>query len=257
MLYDELISASRPRFQHFFRNVKTFQNQFCWDDFSARCYRCLYTQNNARSPISVPQAQRQIPELREMCEKCRDYFVPKRNESIPKYDVLLGQQMEEELMAFLSKKLGATVCRGDQENMSYPDCKILRADNTVAAYFEVKYHAAPFVYSMKHTGRPCYEGSATLDYQKIEKQLRLIQQEITVPVYYMHWIDYPCLKGIFYETAQAVRLHMEQQHVEFQRKKREGDDKKSQGARYLTKLYSYLLDLGSFEEMVEEFRSLL
>lgn len=121
----------------------------------------------------------------------------------------------------------------------------------------MKYHAAPFVYSVRFTGRECYEGSATLDYKKIKKQLALIAEEIDVPVYYLHWIDYPCLKGIFYESAESVREHMEQQHVEFERKKREGDDQKSAGARYFSKIYSYLLELGDFESLVEELEALL
>ena len=257
MLYEELLSASKPRFDAFFKHVKIFENQFCWDELNAQCYECFYADNTYDNMMSVDKAKRQIAGLSEMCEKCRDYFLPKRNESIPKYDVNLGNQMEEEIMAFLQNKLGTTVCRGDTENLSYPDCKILKADGTVAAYFEVKYHAAPFVFSKKFTGRECYEGSATLDYGKMQKQLAFIEQEIDVPVYYLHWIDYPCLKGIFYENSESVKKHMMQQHAEFARKKREGDAKKSAGARYLSKIYSYLLDLKSFEEMIEEFRSLL
>ena len=116
--------------------------------------------------------------MKDICKKCGNYFIPKRNESIPKYDVILGKQMEEELMDFLSKKLQTKVCRGDLENRSYPDCKILREDGSIAAYFEVKYHAAPFVYAKRFTGRECYEGSATLDYKKMKKQLALIEEEI-------------------------------------------------------------------------------
>lgn len=257
MLYEELLEAAKPRFEKFFMNVKTFENQFCWDEYNAQCYDYFYKNNSYDSLATVKGAKEAIPEMKDMCPKCGTYFVPKRNESIPKYDVILGQQMEEEIMKFLSEKLGTEVCRGDLENRSYPDCKIMKKDGTAAAYFEVKYHAAPFVYSVRFTGRECYEGSATLDYKKMKKQLALIEEEIDVPVYYLHWIDYPCLKGVFYESSDAVKAHMEQQHVEFERKKREGDDKKSAGARYFSKIYSYLLELKSFEEMIDEFKALL
>lgn len=257
MLYEELLQASKPRFDEFFGNVPIFENQFCWNEFNEQCYDLLYTNNSYDNLATVAGAKESIDEMKQMCCKCGEYFVPKRNESIPRYDVILGQQMEEELMQFLQDKLGTVVCRGDLENRSYPDCKVLKKDGTVAAYFEVKYHAAPFVYSVRFTGRECYEGSATLDYKKIKKQLALIAEEIDVPVYYLHWIDYPCLKGIFYESAESVREHMEQQHVEFERKKREGDDQKSAGARYFSKIYSYLLELGDFESLVEELEALL
>ena len=257
MLYEELLDLSKPRFDEFFKNVKTFENQFCWNEYNEQCYEFLYNNNSYDDLVTVRGAKEAIPGMKEMCSKCGAYFIPKRNESIPRYDVILGQQMEEEIMKFLQKKLGAVVCRGDLENRSYPDCKILKADGSVAAYFEVKYHAAPFVYSVRFTGRECYEGSATLDYKKMKKQLALIEEKIDVPVYYIHWLDYPCLKGIFYESSDSVKAHMEQQHAEFERKKREGDDKKSAGARYFSKIYSYLLELKGFEEMMDEFKALL
>ncbi|OUQ55029.1 hypothetical protein B5E58_12955 [Tyzzerella sp. An114] len=257
MLYNELIEVSKPRFEKFFKNVKIFENQFCWNDYNAKCYDYFYKTNTYDELATVADAKKCIPEMKDICKKCGNYFIPKRNESIPKYDVILGKQMEEELMDFLSKKLQTKVCRGDLENRSYPDCKILREDGSIAAYFEVKYHAAPFVYAKRFTGRECYEGSATLDYKKMKKQLALIEEEIEVPVYYVHWIDYPCLKGIFYENSYMIKEHMEQQHAEFERKKREGDDKKSINARYFSKIYSYLLELKSFEEMLEEFKLLL
>ena len=257
MLYEELLASSKPRFDEFFKNVTTFENQFTWSDFNQQCYDCFYTNNSYDNLATVRGTKEQVPELKEMCKKCGAYFIPARNKSIPKYDVILGQQMEEEVMSFLSKKLGTTVCRGDLENRSYPDCKILKKDGSVAAYFEVKYHAAPFVYASRFTGRECYEGSATLDYKKMKKQLELIDTEIDVPVFYLHWIDYPCLKGIFYESSEAVKAHMNEQHAEFERKKREGDEQKTKGAQYFSKIYSYLLDLKDFDAMIAEFSSLI
>lgn len=257
MLYEELLEVSKPRFDEFFKNVKIFENQFCWNEYNEQCYKFFYTDNSYVDLATVKGAKEAIPGMKAICSKCGAYFIPKRNESIPKYDVILGQQMEEELMKFIEGKLGTIVCRGDLENRSYPDCKILKKDGSVAAYFEVKYHAAPFVCAVRFTGRECYEGSATLDYKKIKKQLALIEAEIDVPVYYLHWIDYPCLKGIFYESAVSVKAHMEQQHAEFERKKRDGDNQKTAGVRYFSKMYSYLLELRSFDEMIQEFKILL
>ncbi len=257
MLYTELLEASKPRFEEFFKNVRTFDNQFTWSKMNEECYQYFYADNSYDDLATVKGAKERIDGMKEMCSQCGKYFIPKRNESIPKYDVILGQQMEEEMMSFLKAKLGTEVCRGDLENRSYPDCKILKADGTPAAYFEVKYHAAPFVYAYRFTGRECYEGSLTLDYKKMKKQLALIDEEIDVPVFYVHWVDFPCLKGVFYETSDQVKEHMNQQHAEFERKSREGDSQKTAGARYFSKIYSYLLELKSFEEMIEEFKGLL
>lgn len=257
MLYEELLEESKKSFDDFFKNVTTFENQFTWSKFNEHCYKLMYKKNSYEELATVKGMKEEIPELKKMCNKCGEYFVPARNKSIPRYDVVLGEQMERELMTFLANKLEVTVERGDLQNRSYPDCVIRKKDGSIVAYFELKYHAAPFVYAYRFTGRECYEGSATLDYKKIKKQLELVDKEIEVPVFYVHWIDYPCLKGIFYESSEMVKRHLESQHAEFERKKREGDDQKSAGAKYFSKIYSYLLELGSFEEMVREFQTLI
>ncbi len=257
MLYEELLASCKPRFDEFFRNVPVFENQFTWSGFNQECYDYMYTANSSDHIAPVKELKEKIPGLKKMCRKCGSFFIPARNKSIPKYDVIMGQQHEEALMGFLQDKLGAKTERADTENKSLPDCKILKRDGTTAAYFEVKYHGAPFVSAKNLTGRYCYEGSATLDHKKIEKQLALIEEGLDAPVFYVHWLDYPCLKGIFYETSSQVRDYISHRHEVFERAKREGDDMKSKKAVYLKKMYSPLLSMRSFEEFVDELRGLL
>lgn len=257
MIYKELLEFSKDRLDDFFANVKIYENQFVWTDFSARCYECMYINNSYDNFSVVKELKEQIPELKDTCKKCGNFFMPQRNKSIPKYDVILGKQHEEILMEFLSRKLGAKIDRGDLQNRRYPDCAVYDNKGNIVAYFEVKFHGAPFVSALQLTGRYCYEGSATLDYKKIEKQLELIKAEISVPVYYVHWIEYPCLKGVFYERAEQVDEYIKKEHIEFERKKREGDEYKSRMSRYYAKMYSPLLKMGSFEEMIEELAGLL
>lgn len=257
MLYDELLESAGERFHTFLKNVPTFENQFVWSECNERCYRAMYEENPADAPVSVAELKDQIPELRELCKKCAAFYVRPRNNSILKYDLLLGKQHEEVLMSFLSRKLDAVVERGDLEDRSYPDCRILRSDGSIAAYFEVKFHGAPFINALHKTGRYCYEGSATLDCKKIEKQLALIDTEITAPVYYLHWIEYPCLKGIFCERSEDVKQYISEQHTVFERKLREGDLQKSKDSVYLTKMYSPLLRMMPFEQFLSELRALV
>lgn len=255
--YEELLGYSKTRFDEFFKNVPIFENQFGYSDFNRKCYKEMYEENSYESIKTVKELKEKIFELKETCKKCGNFFIPQRNKSIPKYDVILGQQHEEVLMEFLTKELGTKVVRGDLENRSYPDCKVLNNDGKPVAYFEVKFHGAPFVSALQLTGRYCYEGSATLDHKKIEKQLSIIKNEIDVPVFYVHWLAYPCLKGIFYETFQHVEKYISNKHAEFEREKREGDDKKSKTAVYLKKMYSPLLELDDFDSLIETLRSLL
>ena len=237
MLYEELLEKSKERFDDFFKNVPIYENHFTWSDFNEQCYNSMYLNNTYDNFATVKDLKMKIPELKDTCKKCGSFFIPARNNSIPRYDVIMGKQHEEVLMEFLSTKLNVNIKRGDLQNRSYPDCVIYKKDGSIAAYFEVKFHGAPFVRALQLTGRYCYEGSATLDYKKIQKQLSIIEDEIDVPVYYLHWLEYPCLKGVFYENATQVKKYISIQRTEFERKKREGDELKSKNARYYIKMY--------------------
>lgn len=253
MLYEELLAFCQKRLLYFFRNVPTFENQFCWTSLSKRCYEEMYQKHVI---TGTEELKRSIPGLAQTCQRCAAFYIPARNKSIPKYDLILGKQLEEALMAFLSAKLGAKTCRGDQQNLSLPDCRILKPDGKTAAYFEVKFHAAPFVKSRQFTGRYCYEGSATLDLAKIQKQLALIDSGLDAPVFYVHWIEYPCLKGIFYQTSAQVRAEFAG-GSEFARRFRDGDRDKAPKNVYLSKKYAPLLEMGDFESFAAELERLI
>ncbi|MDG0889240.1 hypothetical protein [Paracholeplasma manati] len=250
MLYQELLDSCKKRFEDFFKNTVIFENQFSWSDYNERLYELMFSTNSYDKFRTVKELKDSVPELKELCKKCGSFFLPQRNKSIPKYDVILGKQHEEAMMDFLSYKLKTTVIRADLENRSLPDCKVLKRDGSVAAYFEVKFHGAPFVSAINLTGRYCYEGSATLDYKKIEKQLKLIEEGLDAPVFYVHWLEYPCLKGVFFETSDQVAEYIKGQHEVFEREKRAGDDQKSSKSVYLKKMYSPLLKMKRFEDFL-------
>ncbi|WP_440451963.1 hypothetical protein [Ruminococcus intestinalis] len=257
MLYEELLNSCKSQFDDFFKNIELFENQFTWSEFNNKCYDLMFTQNSPDNIFTVKELKEKICELKDTCKKCGNYYMPARNKSIPKYDVIMGKQHEDALMNFLEYKLGAKNERADLGNRSMPDCKILNSDGSVAAYYEVKFHGAPFIMALAKTGRYCYEGSATLDYKKIEKQLNIIEDNLDAPLYYIHWIDYPCLKGVFYETAEQVKNYISSEKATFEREKRDGDDLKAKKSVYLKKMYSPLLEMGSFESFIEEVKSLL
>ena len=258
MLYEELLASCKERFDEFFVSTPIFYNQFTWSDFNAKCYEVMYANNTYENIAKVKDIKEIIPELRDVCKKCGEFYIPKRNESIPKYDIILGKQHEEVLMGFLTLKLGAKTERADLRDRSLPDCKILKPDGSVAAYFEVKFHGAPFVRALNLIDRYCYEGSATLDYKKVKKQLELIDNnELDAPVFYVHWIEYPCLKGVFYETSAQVKAFLLSGEEEFSRGIRKGDNEKSKKAVYLKKKYSPLLNMGDFESFFNELKRLI
>lgn len=254
--YQELLKYKEQEIADFFKNVKLFDNQFSYkSDFNNTCYKAMYDENHQDSIKSVKELKEEIPELANICKQCGPYYMQPRNKSIKGLDVQLGRFLEQCLMEFMTDKLKLKALPADSKNKSYPDCMVLDGSRGIIAYFEVKYHGAPFITANHKINRWCYEGSATLDFKKIVKQLELIESDLDRPTFYLHWIDYPCLKGLFFETADQVKNNIYENGVEFEREDREGDYKivneipLKKG--YLKKIYSPLLEMGSFDEWIQ------
>lgn len=248
-MYNEILDIYRDRIDDFFKNVPTFENQLTYDDFNDGCFDKMYKENNIEDPKKVKELKEEIPQLKDMCKKCGTYFMNPRNKSHVKYDVIMGQFFENILIDYFTDHLKIKATHGDKSNKKYPDCMILGKDKGILAYFEVKYHCAPFISAIQKINRYCYEGSATLDKAKIERQLEIIESDIERPVFYIHWIDYPCVKGIFFETSEQVKEMLINEKV-FERQEREGDLEKNPQSVYKEKIYSKFLEMGTLEELV-------
>lgn len=256
MLYEDLLIFSRDKIAEFFKNITLFDNQFGFNDFNKSCYDEMYEDNDPLSPKTVKELKSRISELSATCKKCGAYYMQPRNSSHIKYDLIMGKFFEDILIDFFTSKLNIKAMHADTSNKRYPDCMILSGDKQITAYFEVKYHSAPFISALNKINRYCYEGSITLDYEKIIKQLELIDSDIDRPVFYLHWVDFPCLKGIFFETSEQLKQYIYETGEEFSRRERIGDSEKNPKSVYLSKFYSPLLKMGSFEEFIQTVKTL-
>lgn len=248
--YENLLEFKKHEITDYFKNVKLFENQFKFDEFNERCIECMYTNNQQKNIKTVKELKAEIDTLQEMCKKCGSYFMVPRNKSIKGLDVQLGIFLEDLIIDFMNKKLKIKAMHADKKNKSYPDCMILGSDRGILAYFEVKYHGAPFIQAINKIKRFCYEGSATLDLKKVIKQLEIIDSELDRPTFYLHWIDYPCLKGLYFETSEQVKEYIYETGEEFNREEREGDYNIIHKVGYTEKIYSPLLQMGTFEEFI-------
>ena len=253
--YEKLLEIGSDRIFKFLKNIPLHQGQFKYSPFNETCYQKMFVENSQDNIKDVEDLRSEIGDLNQTCTTCRHFFFKQRSNSVKKDDIKFGNILEDVLIDFFNEKYKLKAKRGDRENLSYPDCKLLSRDNETLAYFEVKYHAAPFLSAKKFTDRDCYEGSATLDTDKLVKQIKLVESEINPPVFYLHWIDYPCLKGLFYETSEQVKEELLTFGVEFERKDRTGDfsEKTNKKVGYTKKSYAKLLEMGSFEELVNIF----
>lgn len=258
-LYKDFIDTQKQNIEDYFKNVSLHESQFNFTDFNKICVDEMYTKNEQSNIKTVAELKKCIPELKDTCKKCGDYFMKQRNNSVKGLDVQMGEFLEKQIMEYLNNKLKIKAMKADKTNRKYPDCMILNTDKGILAYFEVKYHGAPFLTAINKIGRYCYEGSATLDFNKVKNQLDIIYSDLERPVFYLHWIDYPCIKGLFFETSDQVKQYLIESGEEFDRADRTGDfiNINRDGYEvvhkvgYTKKFYSPLLQMGTFEEFIE------
>ena len=255
-MYEDILKIYRNEIDDFFKNVPTFDNQLHYDNFNNLCFDKMYKNNNNDDPKRVKDLKEEIVDLKDTCKKCGQYYMNPRNKSHIKYDVIMGQFFENILIDYFTNHLKIKATHGDKSNKKYPDCMILGKDKGIIAYFEVKYHCAPFISVLQKINRYCYESSATLDVKKIERQIEIIESDIERPVFYIHWIDYPCLKGIFFESSEQVKNALISEKI-FEREEREGDLEKNSQSVYKEKIYSRLLDMGTIEEFVDMIKGMI
>lgn len=252
--YEELLETGSERILDFLKNYPLHDSQFKYGSFNVECYEKMYVNNSQDNVRSVKDLKLEIEELKATCKECGNFFMKQRNNSIKKYDVMLGRLLEDVVIEYLKLKYKLNVTHADESNKKYPDCMLLSGDKGILAYFEVKYHGAPFISAFHKIGRYCYEGSVTLDLDKVKKQIEIAEAELDRPVFYLHWVDFPCLKGIFFETSEQVKNELFIHGEEFERKKRTGDYDENRIKRgYTKKFYSKLLEMGSFEELIDIF----
>lgn len=249
--YKEFIDFIQEDIASYFKNVNLFKNQFQFNEYSQELYNKIFlAQRNCNSIKTIAQLKKEIPGYADLYKEASNFYLNPRNKSVKGLDVQMGRYLEELLMNYLKYKFKLNVMHADVKNKKYPDCMLLGTDKGILAYFEVKYHNAPFIRSKNLLNREPYESSATLDVKKVAKQLEIIDSELDRPTFYVHWVDYHDLKGIFFESSQQVKEYLYENSTQFTRNKREGDFVIKKKVGYTEKIYSPLFEMGTFEEFI-------
>lgn len=262
-LYKNLLSLYSNKLRQFMKNLPLHKRQLTFDAFNEQCYIIMY-ENQRRKKQFLPRQNffGVIPNLQAECYECWKFYLNPRNEFVKKFDIILGRQFEDILIDFLNKHQ-QIFCQRAAKGGNYPDIEVLnKYREKVIAYCELKYLTAPFVKIFeKNPGRECYEGSTTLDVgDKIKAQRKIVETKIKVPVFYVYWLDYPCIKGIFYMPAERVYQYIDKVGIEWRRHERAGDFIESGNKKIrvgeLNKVYLPLLEMGNFKEFIDEIKFL-
>lgn len=260
LLYKDLLRFAEKIKSEFLKNVPQFENQLSFEAINSICYEMMYEKTPDKNSILTTQyLYEKIPGLKELYQRARAYYLKPRNKSIKGLDVQLGNQFDQAMIDFLnSKKIIAM--RADTKNKRLPDIMVLDRTRNIKAYIELKYHNAPFMLAWRLLGREPYEGSITLDTEKLKKQLVEIDSELERPVYFVHWVDFPDLKGVFFNTNEQIKEYLNDNPVQFVRKERDGDLKQTEyklqmKVGYTEKFYPPLHEMGDFEELLQNLKA--
>jgi len=259
-LYQELLGQEKiEEIKDFTSDSPTYSSFLEYSDFNETCYELMYLdQKNLENPETKLYFQDQIEDLESECSDCWNFYLNPRNEFEKGLDVQLGKKFEEALNEFLTNKLqseGIVSTKADVEDKRLPDNCFVK-DEEIIAFYEVKFHNAPFVKAHEYIdeSRSCYEGSITLDKNKVKKQIEVVEKKET-PTFFLHWVDFPCIEGIFYHDLETTKNYLEELNT-YNRKTRSGDYKNGKKVGYTQKFYPPLTTMSTFEELLEKIKEL-
>jgi hypothetical protein len=263
-LYSNLLEQCSEEIFEFTKNAKTHESQFTFTDFNKHCVDVIYDGLGKQNIIKPRQELFDpIPELQDTCKGCWKYFMSPRNRFAKSLDIKLGKKFEGFFVDYLNS-IGISSGLLEKKPLNYPDIVIKNKSGEIVSRCEIKYMAAPFLFIYKKIpGRECYEGSNTLDVgKKIAKQRNFVENEIDVPVFYIYWLDYPCVKGIYFISAEEVYEYIDSVGgMEFERKERSGDfvttkEGEKKKLSQTSKIYLPLYKMKNFESLIEKFEEL-
>jgi hypothetical protein len=264
-LYNQLLKQCSEEIHTFTKNAPTHESQFTFTDFNQKCVDVIYEGLGGKN-IITPRLELfdPIPELEEACKGCYKYFMNRRNRFAKSLDIKLGKKFEVFFVDFLNS-IGISSGLLEKKPLNYPDIVIKNGAGDIVSRCEIKYMAAPFLLLYKKVpGRECYEGSNTLDVGgKIAKQRNFVENEIDVPVFYIYWLDYPCVKGIYFISSEEVYEYIDSVGgIQFEREERAGDfvttkEGEKKKLSQTSKVYLPLYKMKNFESLVDEFHRLI
>lgn len=263
-LYCKFLEQANPIILEFTKHYPKHETQFHFNKINKKSIEVMYYElRKTKQIIPRPDLFNRIKGLQKTCSSCYSFYMTPRNHSAKFLDIKLGKKLEDVFINFLNGE-GISARRTENKPLNYPDIEILNSEKQVVAYCEFKYLSAPFLIIYKKIpGRDCYEGSNTLDVgEKIQRQRVLVETNINVPVYYVYWLDYPCVKGIFYMTAKQVYDYIDSvEGVQYDRKERSGDfiktkDGSSKKLAETKKVYLPLFSMEILDNLMNELKLL-
>ena len=180
--------------------------------------------------VSMNQLSRYQLFLEEVCQQGENSIVSRnKNEKI-------GESFAE----FVKKKYHLNIIKWEPDKGDYPRYMLLGTDKGILAYVEFFYHN-----NLKKIDDDIYYKYGIFhEVNELGRKVRLVYSDLDRPVFYIHFLDYPGIKGIYFETTEQIKDCLF---------KRSNPIISVKGKEYYC---SNLLQMGSFEELIEVFKDL-
>lgn len=141
---------------------------------------------------------------------------------------------------WLKKKKKLNVIQWEPNNINYPKFMLLGTDKGILAYIEFFYHQSNTEVDDITAGRT---GICHL-MNDLRRRLSLVDSDLDRPVFYVHILDYPNQKGVFFETTEMIKNNI------FEKSECACNGKN--GSLY----FSDISEMGDFSELVCMFEDL-
>lgn len=144
------------------------------------------------------------------------------------------------LAAWLKKKKRLNVIQWEPNKEQYPKFMLLGTDKGILAYIEPFYHSSCENAEVEMIAKYgiCHR------MKDMRERLALVDSDLDRPVFYVHVLNYPSVKGVFFETTEMIKINIYEED--------ECVDKNSSGEYY----FSDLCEMGDIEELVMMFDDL-
>lgn len=116
-------------------------------------------------------------------------------------NVKINDEIGTCIAAWLKKKKRLNVVQWEPSNENYPKFMLLGTDKGILAYIEFFYHTSDISVDDATVGRM---GICHL-MKDLRARLPLVDSDLDRPVFYVHFLDYPNQKGIFFETTEMIK----------------------------------------------------
>ncbi len=206
------------------------KDTFYWTDLNFTIKRIDEMTNKGERGVSAEQLFKNKRFIEEVCQLGESGIT----------DSYINEKIGDVFSEFVKKKYRLNISKWEPNKSDYPRYMLLGTDKGILAYAEFFYHRSLEIID----DEICYEYGICHEVSNLIRKVSLIYSDLDRPTFYIHFVDYPNLKGIYFETTEQIidSLFNERNHViTF-----------NNGKYY----FSNLLEMGEFNEIIEIFYDL-